>query len=98
MLASGVALNQINQYFYFDLYRDEWCGRWLCLAPDMEELWSELFLENAKQTYILLDSSKIGQTYFAKVTAQAWAIVITSQGMSSYGVIKKKNGGNKCNL
>ena len=47
-------------------------------------------LENAKQTYVLVDSSKIGQTCFAKVAPLKRAIVITSQGHELLQAIKKK--------
>ena len=48
------------------------------------------YLENAKQTYVLVDSSKIGQTCFAKVAPLKRAIVITSQGHELLQAIKKK--------
>ncbi len=44
---------------------------------------NERFLENAKQTYILADASKIGHSSFAKVAPIKRAIVITSQGPMS---------------
>ena len=49
-----------------------------------------LILENAKQTYVLVDSSKIGQTCFAKVAPLKRAIVITSQGHELLQAIKEK--------
>ncbi|HEU8986488.1 TPA: DeoR/GlpR transcriptional regulator [Streptococcus pneumoniae] len=60
-------------------------------TPDMEEgAVKRAILENAKQTYVLVDSSKIGQTCFAKVAPLKRAIVITSQGHELLQVIKEK--------
>ena len=60
-------------------------------TPDMEEgAVKRAILENAKQTYVLVDSSKIGQTCFAKVAPLKRAIVITSQGMSSCRLLRRK--------
>ena len=55
----------------------------------LEKSWDAI-LENAKQTYVLVDSSKIGQTCFAKVAPLKRAIVITSQGHELLQAIKEK--------
>ncbi|HGL0949905.1 TPA: DeoR/GlpR family DNA-binding transcription regulator [Streptococcus pneumoniae] len=89
----GVALNQINQ-LHFDRAFIGMNGvdDGYYTTPDMEEgAVKRAILENAKQTYVLVDSSKIGQTCFAKVVAPLKrAIVITSQGHELLQVIKEK--------
>ncbi|HGR1589258.1 transcriptional repressor of fructose operon [Streptococcus pneumoniae] len=88
----GVALNQINQ-LHFDRAFIGMNGvdDGYYTTPDMEEgAVKRAILENAKQTYVLVDSSKIGQTYFAKVAPLKRAIVITSQGHELLQVIKEK--------
>lgn len=75
----GVALNQINQ-LHFDRAFIGMNGvdDGYYTTPDMEEgAVKRAILENAKQTYVLVDSSKIGQTCFAKVAPLKRAIVIT---------------------
>ena len=80
----GVALNQINQ-LHFGVDDGYYT------TPDMEEgAVKRAILENAKQTYVLVDSSKIGQTCFAKVAPLKRAIVITSQGHELLQTIKEK--------
>lgn len=88
----GVALNQINQ-LHFDRAFIGMNGvdDGYYTTPDMEEgAVKRAILENAKQTYVLVDSSKIGQTFFAKVAPLKRAIVITSQGHELLQVIKEK--------
>ncbi|HGR2340290.1 TPA: DeoR/GlpR family DNA-binding transcription regulator [Streptococcus pneumoniae] len=88
----GVALNQINQ-LHFDRAFIGMNGvdDGYYTTPDMEEgAVKRAILENAKQTYVLVDSSKIGQTRFAKVAPLKRAIVITSQGHELLQVIKEK--------
>lgn len=88
----GVALNQINQ-LHFDRAFIGMNGvdDGYYTTPDMEEgAVKRAILENAKQTYVLVDSSKIGQTCFAKVAPLKRAIVITSQGHELLQAIKKK--------
>lgn len=91
----GVALNQINQInqLHFDRAFIGMNGvdDGYYTTPDMEEgAVKRAILENAKQTYVLVDSSKIGQTCFAKVAPLKRAIVITSQGHELLQVIKEK--------
>ena len=88
----GVALNQINQ-LHFDRAFIGMNGvdDGYYTTPDMEEgAVKRAILENAKQTYVLADSSKIGQTCFAKVAPLKHAIVITSQGHELLQAIKEK--------
>ena len=88
----GVALNQINQ-LHFDRAFIGMNGvdDGYYTTPDMEEgAVKRAIFENAKQTYVLVDSSKIGQTCFAKVAPLTRAIVITSQGHELLQAIKKK--------
>ena len=88
----GVALNQINQ-LHFDRAFIGMNGvdDGYYTTPDMEEgAVKRAILENAKQTYVLVDSSKIGQTSFAKVAPLKRAIVITSQGHELLQAIKEK--------
>ncbi|HEU9112438.1 TPA: DeoR/GlpR transcriptional regulator [Streptococcus pneumoniae] len=88
----GVALNQINQ-LHFDRAFIGMNGvdDGYYTTPDMEEgAVKRAILENAKQTYVLVDSSKIGQTCFAKGAPLKRAIVITSQGHELLQVIKEK--------
>ena len=88
----GVALNQINQ-LHFDRAFIGMNGvdDGYYTTPDIEEgAVKRAILENAKQTYVLVDSSKIGQTCFAKVAPLKRAIVITSQGHELLQAIKEK--------
>ena len=76
----GMALNQIGQLNFdkaflgmngvdFDFYS----------TPDLEEgAVKRAILENAKKTYILLDSSKVGLTSFVKVAPVKRATIITN--------------------
>lgn len=88
----GVALNQINQ-LHFDRAFIGMNGvdEGYFTTPDMEEgAVKRAILENAKQTYVLADSSKIGQSCFAKVAPLKRAIVITSKGHELLPAIKEK--------
>ena len=88
----GVALNQINQ-LHFDRAFIGMNGvdEGYFTTPDMEEgVVKRAILENAKQTYVLADSSKIGQSCFAKVAPIKRAIVITSKGHELLSAIKEK--------
>ena len=88
----GVALNQINQ-LHFDRAFIGMNGvdEGYFTTPDMEEgAVKRAILENAKQTYVLADSSKIGQSCFAKVAPIKRAIVITSKGHKLLSAIKEK--------
>ena len=88
----GVALNQINQ-LHFDRAFIGMNGvdDGYYTTPDMEEgAVKRAILENAKQTYVLADSSKIGQSCFAKVAPIKRAIVITSKGHELLPAIKEK--------
>ena len=88
----GVALNQINQ-LHFDRAFIGMNGvdEGYYTTPDMEEgAVKRAILENAKQTYVLADSSKIGQSCFAKVAPIKRAIVITSKGHKLLSAIKEK--------
>jgi len=78
----GVALNQINQ-LHFD-------RAFIGMNGVDDGYYTTPDLENAKQTYVLVDSSKIGQTCFAKVAPLKRAIVITSQGHELLQAIKEK--------
>ena len=88
----GVALNQINQ-LHFDRAFIGMNGvdEGYFTTPDMEEgAVKRAILENAKQTYVLADSSKLGQSCFAKVAPIKRAIVITSKGHELLPAIKEK--------
>ena len=88
----GVALNQINQ-LHFDRAFIGMNGvdEGYYTTPDMEEgAVKRAILENAKQTYVLADSSKVGQSCFAKVAPIKRAIVITSKGHELLSAIKEK--------
>ena len=88
----GVALNQINQ-LHFDRAFIGMNGvdEGYFTTPDMEEgAVKRAILENAKQTYVLADSSKIGQSCFAKVAPIKRAIVITCKGHELLQAIKEK--------
>ena len=88
----GVALNQINQ-LHFDRAFIGMNGvdEGYFTTPDMEEgAVKRAILENAKQTYVLADSSKLGQSCFAKVAPIKRAIVITSKGHELLSAIKGK--------
>lgn len=87
----GVALNQINQ-LHFDRAFIGMNGvdDGYYTTPDMEEGAVKRAILRMPQTYVLVDSSKIGQTCFAKVAPLKRAIVITSQGHELLQVIKEK--------
>ena len=88
----GVALNQINQ-LHFDRAFIGMNGvdEGYFTTPDMEEgAVKRAILENAKQTYVLADSSKLGQSCFAKVAPIKRAVVITSKGHELLSAIKEK--------
>lgn len=88
----GVALNQINQlHFDHAFIGMNGVDEGYFTTPDMEEgVVKRAILENAKQTYVLADSSKIGQSCFAKVAPIKRAIVITSKGHELLSAIKEK--------
>ena len=88
----GVALNQINQ-LHFDrafigMNGVDVGGR--RTTKKEEGAVKRAILENAKQAYVLVDSSKIGQSCFAKVAPIKRAIVITSKGHELLSAIKEK--------
>ena len=88
----GVALNQINQ-LHFDRAFIGMNGvdENYYTTPDMEEsAVKRAILENAKQTYVLVDASKVGQTCFAKVAPLKRAVVITSKGQKMVEALKEK--------
>ena len=88
----GVALNQINQ-LHFDRAFIGMNGvdENYYTTPDMEEgAVKRAILENAKQTYVLVDASKVGQTCFAKVAPLKRAVVITSKGQKLVEALKEK--------
>lgn len=88
----GVALNQINQ-LHFDRAFIGMNGvdDGYYTTPDMEEgAVKRAILENAKQTYVLVDSSKIGQTCFAKVAHSNALSLSLVKGMSSCRLLRRK--------
>ena len=88
----GVALNQINQ-LHFDRAFIGMNGvdENYYTTPDMEEgAIKRAIIDNAKQTYVLVDASKVGQTCFAKVAPLKRAIVITSKGQKMVEALKEK--------
>ena len=88
----GVALNQINQLHFDSAFIGmNGVDEGYYSTPDMEEgAVKRAILENAKQTYVLADSSKVGQSCFAKVAPIKRAIVITSKGHELLPAIKEK--------
>ena len=88
----GVALNQINQ-LHFDRAFIGMNGvdENYYTTPDMEEgAIKRAIIDNAKQTYVLGDASKVGQTCFAKVAPLKRAVVITSKGQKMVEALKEK--------
>ena len=88
----GVALNQINQ-LHFDRAFIGMNGvdENYYTTPDMEEgAVKRAIIDNAKQTYVLVDASKVGQTCFAKVAPLKRAVVITSKGQKMVEALKEK--------
>ena len=88
----GVALNQINQ-LHFDRAFIGMNGvdANYYTTPDMEEgAIKRAIIDNAKQTYVLVDASKVGQTCFAKVAPLKRAVVITSKGQKMVEALKEK--------
>ena len=88
----GVALNQINQ-LHFDRAFIGMNGvdENYYTTPDMEEgAVKRAIIDNAKQTYVLVDASKVGQTCFAKVAPLKRAVVITSKGQKLVEALKEK--------
>ena len=88
----GVALNQINQ-LHFDRAFIGMNGvdENYYTTPDMEEgAIKRAIIDNAKQTYVLVDASKVGQTCFAKVAPLKRAVVITSKGQKLVEALKEK--------
>ena len=80
----GVALNQIGQLNFDRAFIGmNGVDDSFYTTPDMEEgAIKRAILENAKQTYILADASKLGQTSFVKVAPLARATIITNQSES----------------
>ena len=88
----GVALNQINQ-LHFDRAFIGMNGvdENYYTTPDMEEgAIKRAIIDNARQTYVLVDASKVGQTCFAKVAPLKRAVVITSKGQKMVEALKEK--------
>ena len=88
----GVALNQINR-LHFDRAFIGMNGvdENYYTTPDMEEgAIKRAIIDNAKQTYVLVDASKVGQTCFAKVAPLKRAVVITSKGQKLVEALKEK--------
>ena len=88
----GVALNQINQ-LHFDRAFIGMNGvdENYYTTPDMEEgAIKRAIIDNAKQTYVWVDASKVGQTCFAKVAPLKRAVVITSKGQKMVEALKEK--------
>ena len=85
----GVALNQIGQLNFDKAFIGmNGIDDGFFTTPDMEEgAVKRAILENAKRTYVLADSSKLGQTSFAKVAPISRARLITNQTESE--VIQK---------
>ena len=85
----GVALNQIGQLNFDKAFIGmNGIDDGFFTTPDMEEgAVKRAILENAKRTYVLADSSKLGQTSFAKVAPISRARLITNQTESD--VIQK---------
>ncbi|KXT81128.1 DeoR/GlpR family DNA-binding transcription regulator [Streptococcus panodentis] len=77
----GVALNQIGQLNFDKAFIGmNGIDDSFFTTPDMEEgAVKRAILENAKQTYVLADASKLGQTSFVKVAPLAKASIITNQ-------------------
>ena len=89
----GVALNQIGQLNFDKAFIGmNGIDDGFYTTPDMEEgAVKRAILENAKQTYVLADSSKLGQISFVKVAPLAKAKIITNSSQSSWvEKIKKK--------
>lgn len=75
----GVALNQIGQLNFDKAFIGmNGIDEDFFTTPDMEEgAVKRAILENAKQTFVLADASKLGQTSFVKVAPVRRAIIIT---------------------
>ena len=88
----GVALNQINQlHFNRAFIGMNGVDENYYTTPDMEEgAIKRAIIDNAKQTYVLVDASKVGQTCFAKVAPLKRAVVITSKGQKMVEALKEK--------
>ncbi|KXT72409.1 Transcriptional repressor of the fructose operon, DeoR family [Streptococcus sp. DD10] len=76
----GVALNQIGQLNFDKAFLGmNGIDEEFFTTPDMEEgAVKRSILENAKQTYVLADASKVGQTSFVKVAPIRRASIITT--------------------
>ncbi|MGT2845996.1 DeoR/GlpR family DNA-binding transcription regulator [Streptococcus massiliensis] len=88
----GAALNQIGQLNFDKAFIGmNGIDEGFFTTPEMEEgAIKRAILENAKQTYVLVDHSKIGQTSFVKVAPVARASIITNK--SDGELIKKLKG------
>lgn len=77
----GIALNQINQLNFDKAFIGmNGIDDSFYTTPDIEEgAVKRAILENAKQTYVLADTSKLGQTSFVKVAPLAKANIVTNK-------------------
>ena len=77
----GVALNQIGQLNFDKAFIGmNGIDDGFYTTPDMEEgAVKRAIMENAKQTYVLSDSSKLGHISFVKVAPLAKAKIITNK-------------------
>ena len=77
----GVALNQIGQLNFDKAFLGmNAIDSDFFTTPDMEEgAVKRAILENAKNTYVLADSSKLGETSFVKVAPVSKASIITNR-------------------
>lgn len=80
----GVALNQIGQLNFDKAFLGmNAIDSNFFTTPDMEEgAVKRAILENAKNTYVLADSSKLGETSFVKVAPVSKASIITNRHKS----------------
>ena len=88
----GAALNQIGQLNFDKAFIGmNGVDEGFFTTPEMEEgAIKRAILENAKQTYVLADNSKIGQTSFVKVAPIRRASIITNRSDSE--LMKKIKG------
>lgn len=91
----GMALNQIGQLNFDKAFLGmNGIDEDFFTTPDMEEgAVKRAILENAKQTFVLADASKIGQTSFVKVAPVRRATIITNQ--ENNDLIEKLKGKTK---
>ena len=81
VIIGGVALNQIGQLNFDKAFLGmNAIDSDFFTTPDMEEgAVKRAILENAKNTYVLADSSKLGETSFVKVAPVSKASIITNR-------------------